>query len=86
MATKKSRQEAVLEPENSEGSTCPHHWIIDSPAGPVSRGVCRLCGEKGEFKNFLEGSNWSGDTTSDEVSIGGRIPVSVNTGEAEDYS
>ncbi len=90
MTTNKSRQGAVLEPETTESSTCRHHWVIDSPAGPVSNGICRLCGEVREFRNSLEDSYWRGDdVTLGHVSTGGRIPVSMNLGgvdEAEDGS
>ena len=32
---------------------CTHHWRIDSPEGPTSRGVCKLCGEEKDFYNWL---------------------------------
>ena len=34
-------------------SVCCHHWIIENAVGPVSRGVCKFCGEGREFDNFL---------------------------------
>ncbi len=39
---------------------CPHHWIIETPEGPVSMGRCRLCGEEREFNNSVE--TWGGWT------------------------
>lgn len=36
---------------------CVHHWIIEPPNGPVSKGVCKLCGAE---KNF---ENWEGAST-----------------------
>lgn len=33
---------------------CTHHWIIDSPNGESSRGVCLRCGEKRIFSNSLD--------------------------------
>lgn len=30
---------------------CCHHWIIESPQGPTSRGICRRCGAKRTFSN-----------------------------------
>ena len=33
---------------------CSHHWIIKIPEGPVSMGICRLCGEKREFSNSFD--------------------------------
>jgi len=28
-----------------------HHWVIDSPDGPTSLGVCKHCGREKEFNN-----------------------------------
>ena len=33
---------------------CSHHWIIETPKGPVSNGRCKLCGEEKEFSNSVE--------------------------------
>jgi len=30
---------------------CIHHWLIEPPTGPVSKGVCKKCGEDGWFHN-----------------------------------
>jgi len=35
-----------------------HHWRIDEPDGPHSRGVCRVCGAEKLFKNWLEGQDF----------------------------
>ena len=48
--------------EVSEGSVvCRHHWLIQAADGPTSNGVCRICGEIREFKNYVESATW-GDT------------------------
>ncbi len=39
-------------------SDCQHQWLIDSPNGPTSRGICMMCGEKSEFKNSIPISGW----------------------------
>ena len=40
--------------------TCMHHWVIDTPNGPLSEGVCQRCGEKREFKNSADvGTPWT---------------------------
>ncbi len=46
----------IKEAKRPEGyqSSCRHHWIIDPPKEPVSRGVCLLCGEQREFNNYLQ--------------------------------
>ena len=36
--------------------SCNHHWIIQPSNGPVSRGLCQLCGEGRQFKNYIEES------------------------------
>ncbi len=39
---------------------CRHHWIIETAAGAVSKGKCRICGEKRDFRNSVEtGSGWT---------------------------
>ena len=45
---------------NMEASSkeCQHHWVIDAPDGPVSRGVCKLCQLVREFKNTVGGDKW----------------------------
>lgn len=32
--------------------THAHHWIIDSPDGPTSQGVCRVCEATRTFTNW----------------------------------
>ena len=34
---------------------CRHHWIIETPNGPFSRGFCKLCGETRDFENIFYG-------------------------------
>ena len=40
---------------------CCHHWEIQPATGPVSSGVCQVCGEVREFKNYVEASTWGDD-------------------------
>ena len=42
---------------------CAHHWLIETAAGPASKGVCRLCGEEREFSNSVgpKATNWNSD-------------------------
>jgi hypothetical protein len=32
---------------------CKHHWVIEEAEDRVSRGLCKICGARKEFKNFL---------------------------------
>ena len=38
-----------------ERSACLHNWVLDSPAGPVSKGECRSCGQERDFPNYIQG-------------------------------
>ncbi len=51
-------------PETSTETTCVHHWIIDSPAGASSTGVCKICGERREFQNYVGDFIWEGGGTA----------------------
>ena len=63
----------AVEPEVLDAPTCRHEWLIDSPAGPSSRGVCSLCGEERHFQNYIEGSSWGFDRSLDPPAGGSRI-------------
>ncbi len=39
-------------------ASCTHHWVIESPNGPTSMGVCKICGLNAEFKNSTQGTGW----------------------------
>lgn len=40
---------------------CNHHWVIESPEGPTSIGICKYCGATKEFTNYLPYSTWDDD-------------------------
>ena len=86
MKTGSSRQKALLEAEVQDLPACQHHWVIDKPAGPVSKGVCRLCSEEREFQNYVEGSYWSSDVSLEQLSGGSRVPAGIDVSEAGDDS
>ncbi len=56
-------------PQNpAEQAKCKHYWIINSPNGPTSRGVCKYCGVEKEFDNYTPRSSWYEDkSTPDEL-------------------
>ena len=41
---------------------CIHHWIIDSPAGSVSAGYCKICGAHRVFANYVSDFIYEGDS------------------------
>jgi len=54
----KTREETKAEEQ------CTHHWIIESPTGPTSRGVCKYCGAEREFANYWGDFYWEDDISS----------------------
>ena len=52
---------------------CPHHWIIETAAGPTSEGTCLLCSATKDFANSVEAdSDWGTQVTSDMQEAKGR--------------
>lgn len=70
-------------PGQEEGkAVCRHHWIIEAPTGPMSRGVCQLCEDVREFKNYIESAPWGEDTNA--APSGVQIPVLASASSADD--
>jgi hypothetical protein len=46
---------------SSEVAACAHHWLIESPNGAMSKGVCKICGLEKEFPNSAEDFLWERD-------------------------
>ena len=46
------------QPEGWEELAFCHHWLIQPAAGPASIGICHVCGENREFKNYVEDRFW----------------------------
>ncbi len=65
----------IMSPEGPSAVVCRHHWAIQPADGPVSEGVCLLCGEVREFKNFVEGSSWADEKPVLRSSAGGPSTV-----------
>mgnify|MGYP001214118097 CR=1 FL=1 len=42
---------------------CIHHWLIETPNGRESRGVCKNCGRKRAFANSTENVMWEQTNT-----------------------
>jgi hypothetical protein len=48
---------------------CRHHWLIESPQGRTSMGMCKLCGAQKEFSNSTGDFLWETEPLS-ELSTG----------------
>ena len=44
-------------------AACVHHWLIESPNGSTSAGVCKRCGETRDFANATENVMWEHTNT-----------------------
>ena len=79
----------ALEPEIEIESTasvpaCRHHWVIQPAYGPVSNGLCQICGETREFKNYVESATWGDSRITDK---GASAPDTVeSTSDDDDIS
>ena len=60
-----------------EAPKCRHEWMIDSPSGASSRGVCLTCGEERQFQNYIEGSAWGYDVSVEQLGGSVRLPVAA---------
>jgi len=99
----KEREAPVPVAEASQSTAeaqCVHHWVIDSPAGSTSTGVCRVCGERRVFSNYVSDFIFEGDSAESLRPGSWKKPVtelvrpegeekddsSFSSGAASDYS
>ena len=47
------QKQATSSKKSAGRQKCRHYWMIETPAGRTSRGVCALCGAQQEFRNYL---------------------------------
>ena len=80
-----SEQEAVMDASSTTISaiTCAHHWVIDTPAGPVSHGRCKLCGEDREFRNSPDNAFYWEDDASRKAASRDTSTATVAAAPAE---
>ena len=50
----------VKEKNSAVKIDCRHYWVIEEADGPISSGVCKICGEKRKFHNSWMGSSYGG--------------------------
>ena len=94
IATRERRHEAPVEQEKPQiiggDPNCVHHWVIDSPAGSISAGFCKVCGARRMFANYVSDFIYEGDSADTLPQAGWKKPVTelvrTGTGEAEEES
>lgn len=82
---------AVDASQSTTETTCVHHWVIDSPSGSTSMGVCRICGERRAFANYVSDFIFEGDSAESLPQGGWKKPVTelvrpATEGEEKDES
>lgn len=55
----------------AEEPLCRHHWVIESPQGATSHGICKVCGEERDFQNSATDTLWEGDPMRSISRMGG---------------
>jgi hypothetical protein len=51
--------------ESPAETQCRHHWLIESPHGATSLGMCKLCGAQKEFRNSHRDMLWEDEPLSE---------------------
>ena len=49
---------AIQERRKRATGSCRHHWVIETPHGVTSRGMCKRCGTTRRFPNAAEDAIW----------------------------
>ena len=60
------KYKAVHEQEKRKAEAplgCTHYWIIETPRGATSMGVCKLCGATSQFQNYVPYPSGEGKVT-----------------------
>ena len=57
MMKRKPKSEKVKQ-KPAASAKCTHYWIIESPRGPTSTGICKFCGAVSEFANYMPYATW----------------------------
>ena len=63
---------------------CRHHWVIQAATAPVSLGVCQICSEVKEFKNYVEASTWGDEKPGSRSCLNLAKPAAAPFDDDED--
>lgn len=53
-----SRQAVAVKQIKRKRTLCQHRWVIETPHGATSRGLCKRCGATKRFPNAAEDAMW----------------------------
>jgi hypothetical protein len=77
--TPTTEPELIAQPE---APVCRHHWVIQPAEGPISTGMCQVCEEVREFKNYVESATW-GDSRLTNRASGARAAAETDDVEVQ---
>ena len=74
-----SKNEIVIEASTAMVSNviCAHHWVIETPVGPLSHGRCKLCGQDREFRNSPDNAFYWEDDASRKAAAASGVSTTV---------
>jgi hypothetical protein len=64
-------EEKAFQEGTEDEPVCRHHWVIESPHGATSHGICKICGEERDFQNSASDTLWEGDPMRSISRMGG---------------
>jgi hypothetical protein len=75
---------AVRETRGARHGSCRHHWVIQSPNGVTSRGVCKNCGRQRDFPNAAADAMWEREGLGRWARQGASRPVDISIASKDD--
>lgn len=75
---------AVKENRSATHGSCRHHWVIQSPNGVTSRGVCKNCGTGRDFPNAAADATWNREGLGRWARGGASRPVDIKRPKSKD--
>ena len=63
---------------------CAHHWVIQPAMGPVSQGICQICGDYRDFQNYVEAASWGDSRHTDRSGEARKEAMALTNSAGED--
>lgn len=68
---------------NGDRADCVHHWIIETPNGPTSEGICKGCSASRLFPNAIEETSVLSKGHNKTRYMAGLASMSLDTGNPD---
>jgi len=74
----------VRERRGTAHASCRHHWVIQTPNGATSGGVCKRCGARRDFPNAAADALWDREGLGRWSRGGASRPVDIKLPKSQD--